>query len=60
MKQLVSGNADLDLVGTGRKDKIGEIFKALLVLCGATLVKARIEEQSEQTRFQAELDQTTK
>lgn len=60
MKQLVSGNTDLDLAGVERKDEIGDIFKALSVFRDAALEKARIEEQSEQTRLQAEQERAAR
>lgn len=60
MKQLVSGDTELDLSGTERKDEIGDIFKALSVFRDAALEKARIEEQSAKTRAQAEQERAAR
>lgn len=60
MKQLVSGNTDLDLSGAKRKDEIGDIFKALSVFREAAIEKARVEEQSATARAEAEQERSAR
>jgi methyl-accepting chemotaxis protein len=50
MKELVSGNTNLDLKGAERNDEIGEMFQAVSVFRDAALEKERLEEESEENR----------
>lgn len=50
MKELVSGNTDLDLSGSERKDEIGEISQAVSVFRDAAIEKNRLEEEGEENR----------
>lgn len=54
MKDLASGNTDINLDGADRKDEIGEIFQSVGVFRDAALEKTRLENESEKTRAKSE------
>ena len=54
MKELASGNTEIDLDGADRKDEIGEIFQSVGIFRDAALEKDRLEAESEKTRVLTE------
>lgn len=54
MKELASGNTEIDLDGANRKDEIGEIFQSVGIFRDAAIEKDRLEAESEKTRVLTE------
>lgn len=54
MNQLIKGNTDIELVGVGRSDEIGDMFKAVSAFRDAALEKQNLEEESKRNRVTAE------
>lgn len=56
MQALARGNTQLRLAGSGRKDEIGQMAKAVEFLRNAVIANKRLEAEAEEARAQAERD----
>lgn len=54
MKELVSGNTNIDLDGAIRNDEIGEMFQSVSVFRDAAIEKERLEEEGVENRAMTE------
>jgi len=56
MKRLASGDHNIEVPATGRADEVGQMAAAVLTFKEAAIEKLRLEQESEATRAQAEME----